>query len=219
MAILAPSMLSADFKVLGEELKTVEEYGAKYIHYDVMDGMFVPSLSFGPAILQSIRPASTLVHDVHLMIEEPIRYIEPFAKASADIITVHIEACSDLDATIAKIKECGCKVGVSVKPATPVSALEPYLEKIDMILIMSVEPGFGGQKFMPVALGKIEEAKALVESKGLNIDIQVDGGIYTHNVEDVLKAGANIIVAGSAVFNGDTKQNTIDMMDILNRYE
>lgn len=219
MIILAPSMLSADFKVLGEELKTIEEYGAKYVHYDVMDGMFVPSLSFGPAILQSIRPASTLVHDVHLMIEEPIRYIEPFAKASADIITVHIEACSDLDATIAKIKEFGCKVGVSVKPATPVSALEPYLDKIDMILIMSVEPGFGGQKFMPMALDKIAEARALVNEKGLNIDIQVDGGIYTHNVEDVIKAGANIIVAGSAVFNGDTKANTVAMMEILNRYE
>lgn len=219
MIILAPSMLSADFKVLGEELKTIEENGAKYVHYDVMDGMFVPSLSFGPAILQSIRPASTLVHDVHLMIEEPIRYIEPFAKASADIITVHIEACSDLDATIAKIKEFGCKVGVSVKPATPVSALEPYLDKIDMILIMSVEPGFGGQKFMPMALEKIAQARALVNEKGLNIDIQVDGGIYTHNVEDVIKAGANIIVAGSAVFNGDTKANTVAMMEILNRYE
>lgn len=219
MKILAPSMLSADFKVLGEELKTIEENGAKYVHYDVMDGMFVPSLSFGPAILQSIRPASTLVHDVHLMIEEPIRYIEPFAKASADIITVHLEACEDLDATIAKIRECGCKVGVSIKPATPVSALEPYVEKIDMILIMSVEPGFGGQKFMPIALEKIAEAKALVEAKGLNVDIQVDGGIYTHNVEDVIKAGANIIVAGSAVFNGDTEQNTKDMMEILNRYE
>lgn len=219
MMILAPSMLSADFKVLGEELKTTEENGAKYIHYDVMDGMFVPNLSFGPGILQSIRPASTLVHDVHLMIEEPIRYIEAFAKASADIITVHIEACEDLDATIAKIREYGCKVGVSVKPATPVSVLEPYLDKIDMILIMSVEPGFGGQKFMPIALEKIAQAKAMVEAKGLNIDIQVDGGIDAQNVEDVIKAGANIIVAGSAVFNGDTKQNTIDMMEILNKYE
>ncbi len=218
MIILAPSMLSADFKVLGEELKTTEENGAKYIHYDVMDGMFVPSLSFGPAILQSIRPASTMVHDVHLMIEEPIRYIEAFAKASADIITVHIEACKDLDATIAKIKEFGCKVGVSVKPATPVSALKPYLDKIDMILIMSVEPGFGGQKFMPTSLAKIEEARAMVNESGLNIDIQVDGGIYTHNVEDVIKAGANIIVAGSAIYNGDTKQNTIEMMEILNKY-
>ena len=219
MMILAPSMLSADFKVLGEDLKTTEENGAKYIHYDVMDGMFVPNLSFGPSILQSIRPASTMVHDVHLMIEEPIRYVEAFAKASADIITVHIEACKDLDATIAKIKECGCKVGVSVKPATPVSALEPYLEKIDMILIMSVEPGFGGQKFMPSALNKIAEAKALVETKGLNIDIQVDGGIDINNVEDVIKAGANIIVAGSAVYNGDTAANTKAMMEILNKYE
>lgn len=219
MMILAPSMLSADFKILGEELKTTEENGAKYIHYDVMDGMFVPSLSFGPGILQSIRPASTMVHDVHLMIEEPIRYIEAFAKASADIITVHIEACEDLDATIAKIRECGCKVGVSVKPATPVSALEPYVDKIDMILIMSVEPGFGGQKFMPMALTKIAEAKKLVESKGLDVDIQVDGGIYTHNVEDVIKAGANIIVAGSAVYNGDTAANTKAMMEILNKYE
>ena len=219
MMILAPSMLSADFKVLGEELKTVETYGATYIHYDVMDGMFVPSLSFGPAILQSIRPASKLVHDVHLMIEEPIRYIEAFAKASADIITVHLEACEDLHATIAKIKECGCKVGVSIKPKTPVSALEPYLEELDMILIMSVEPGFGGQKFIPSSLEKIAEARSLVSEKGFDIDIQVDGGIYTHNVEEVLKAGANIIVAGSAVFNGDTKQNTIDMMDILKKYE
>ena len=219
MIILAPSMLSADFKILGEELKATEDNGATYIHYDVMDGMFVPSLSFGPGILQSIRPASNMVHDVHLMIEEPIRYIEAFAKASADIITVHIEACKDLDATIAKIKECGCKVGVSVKPATPVSALKPYLDKIDMILIMSVEPGFGGQKFIPTSLAKIEEARAMVNESGLNIDIQVDGGIYTHNVEDVLKAGANIIVAGSAVYNGDTVANTKAMMEILKKYE
>lgn len=219
MMILAPSMLSADFKVLGEELQATEKHGAKYIHYDVMDGMFVPNLSFGPGILQSIRPASTLVHDVHLMIEEPIRYIEAFAKASADIITVHIEACEDLDATIAKIRECGCKVGVSVKPATPVSELEPYIEKIDMILIMSVEPGFGGQKFMPIALEKIAQAKALVESKGLDVDIQVDGGIDTRNVEDVIKAGANIIVAGSSIFNGDTAANTDAMMELLNQYE
>lgn len=219
MMILAPSMLSADFKVLGEELKTTEENGAKYIHYDVMDGMFVPNLSFGPGILKSIRPASTLIHDVHLMIEEPIRYIEAFAKASADIITVHIEACKDLDATIEKIREYGCKVGVSVKPATPVSVLEPYLDKIDMILIMSVEPGFGGQKFMPIALEKIAQAKAMIEEKGLNIDIQVDGGIDTKNVEDVIQAGANIIVAGSSVFNGDTAANTKAMMEILNKYE
>ena len=219
MTILAPSMLSADFKELGKEIKTIEENGAKYLHFDVMDGIFVPSISFGMPVLKSIRSGTNLVCDVHLMITEPIRYVEEFAKAGADLITIHLEACEDVDATIAKIKACGCKVGVSIKPNTPVSALQPYLEKVDMILIMSVEPGFGGQKFIPSSLEKIAETKAMIDASGLNIDIQVDGGIYTHNVEDVLKAGANIIVAGSAVFNGDTKQNTIDMMEILNKYE
>lgn len=219
MTILAPSMLSADFKELGKEIKTIEENGAKYLHFDVMDGIFVPSISFGMPVLKSIRSGTNLVCDVHLMITEPIRYVEDFAKAGADLITIHLEACEDVDATIAKIKACGCKVGVSIKPNTPVSALQPYLEKVDMILIMSVEPGFGGQKFIPSSLEKIAETKAMIDASGLNIDIQVDGGIYTHNVEEVLKAGANIIVAGSAVFNGDTKQNTIDMMEILNKYE
>lgn len=219
MTILAPSMLSADFKELGKEIKTIEENGAKYLHFDVMDGIFVPSISFGMPVLKSIRSGTNLVCDVHLMITEPIRYVEEFAKAGADLITIHLEACEDVDATIAKIKACGCKVGVSIKPNTPVSALQPYLEKVDMILIMSVEPGFGGQKFIPSSLEKIAETKAMIDASGLNIDIQVDGGIYTHNVEEVLKAGANIIVAGSAVFNGDTKQNTIDMMEILNKYE
>ena len=219
MMILAPSMLAADFKELGKEIKSIEENGAQYLHFDVMDGIFVPSISFGMPVLESIRPATKLICDVHLMITEPIRYIEAFVKAGADLVTVHLEACEDIDATIAKIKECGCKVGVSIKPGTPVSTLESYIDKIDMVLIMSVEPGFGGQKFMPIALDKIAETKALVESKGLNVDIQVDGGIYTHNVEDVIKAGANIIVAGSAVFRGDTAQNTRDMMEILKKYE
>ncbi len=219
MTILAPSMLSADFKELGKEIRVIEENGAKYLHFDVMDGIFVPSISFGMPVLKSIRPATNLVCDAHLMITEPIRYVEDFAKAGADLITIHLEACEDVNATIAKIKECGCKVGISIKPKTPVSALQPYLDKVDMILIMSVEPGFGGQKFIPSSLEKIAETKAMIDAKGLNVDIQVDGGIYTHNVEEVLKAGANIIVAGSAVFNGDTKQNTIDMMEILNKYE
>lgn len=219
MMILAPSMLSADFKELGKEIRTIEENGAKYLHFDVMDGIFVPSISFGMPVLQSIRPGTDLVCDVHLMITEPIRYIEDFAKAGADLITIHLEACEDVDATIEKIRECGCKVGVSIKPKTPVSALEAYLEKIDMILIMSVEPGFGGQKFIPSSLEKIVETKAMIDKKNLDVDIQVDGGIYTHNVEDVIKAGANIIVAGSAVFKGDTRQNTINMMEILNKYE
>ena len=219
MTILAPSMLSADFKELGKEIQAIEENGAKYLHFDVMDGIFVPSISFGMPVLKSIRSGTNLVCDVHLMITEPIRYVEDFAKAGADLITIHLEACEDVNATIAKIKECGCKVGISIKPNTPVSTLQPYLDKVDMILIMSVEPGFGGQKFIPSSLEKIAETKAMIDASGLNIDIQVDGGIYTHNVEDVLKAGANIIVAGSAVFNGDTKQNTIDMMEILNKYE
>ena len=219
MTILAPSMLSADFKELGKEIQVIEENGAKYLHFDVMDGIFVPSISFGMPVLKSIRPGTNLVCDVHLMITEPIRYVEDFAKAGADLITIHLEACEDVDATISKIKECGCKVGLSIKPNTPVSALQPYLDMVDMILIMSVEPGFGGQKFIPSSLEKISETKAMIDAKGLSIDIQVDGGIYTHNVETVLKAGANIIVAGSAVFNGDTKQNTIDMMEILNKYE
>ncbi len=219
MMILAPSMLSADFKVLGEEMRAIEENGAQYLHFDVMDGIFVPSISFGIPVLQSIRPGTNLVCDVHLMITEPIRYIEAFAKAGADIITVHLEACEDIDATIAKIREYGCRVGVSIKPNTPVSALKPYLESIDMILIMSVEPGFGGQKFIPTSLEKIAQCKELLEEKGLQRDIEVDGGIYTHNVEEVLQAGANVIVAGSAVFNGDTAQNTRDMMEILKKYE
>lgn len=219
MTILAPSMLSADFKKLGEEIRTIEENGAKYLHFDVMDGIFVPSISFGMPVLKSIRSGTNLVCDVHLMITEPIRYVEDFAKAGADLITIHLEACEDVNATIDKIKECGCKVGISIKPNTPVSTLQPYLDKVDMILIMSVEPGFGGQKFIPSSLDKISETKAMIDAKGLNIDIQVDGGIYTHNVEEVLNAGANIIVAGSAVFNGDTKQNTIDMMEILKKYE
>ena len=219
MTILAPSMLSADFKELGKEIQAIEENGAKYLHFDVMDGIFVPSISFGMPVLKSIRSGTNLVCDVHLMITEPIRYVEDFAKAGADLITIHLEACEDVNATIAKIKECGCKVGISIKPNTPVSTLQPYLDKVDMILIMSVEPGFGGQKFIPSSLEKIAETKAMIDASGLNIDIQVDGGIYTHNVEDVLKAGANIIVAGSAIFNGDTKQNTIDMMEILKKYE
>lgn len=219
MTILAPSMLSADFKELGKEIQVIEENGAKYLHFDVMDGIFVPSISFGMPVLKSIRSGTNLVCDVHLMITEPIRYVEDFAKAGADLITIHLEACEDVDATIAKIRECGCKVGVSIKPKTPVSALQPYLDKVDMILIMSVEPGFGGQKFIPSSLEKIAETKAMIDANGFSVDIQVDGGIYTHNVEEVLKAGANIIVAGSAVFNGDTKKNTIDMMELLKKYE
>lgn len=219
MMILAPSILAADFKELGKEIRTIEENGAQYLHFDVMDGMFVPSISFGVPVLESIRPATSLVCDAHLMVTEPIRYVETFAKAGADLITVHLEACEDIDATIEKIRACGCKVGVSICPDTPVISVKNLLEKVDMILIMSVHPGFGGQAFIPESLEKIRQLKAMIDAADLSVDIQVDGGIYTHNVEQVIEAGANIIVAGSAIFKGDTANNTKEMLEILKRYE
>lgn len=219
MMILAPSMLSADFKRLGEEIRAIEENGAQYLHFDVMDGIFVPNISFGIPVLKSIRPATKMVCDAHLMITEPIRYVEAFVKAGADLITIHLEACEDVDATIAKIREYGCKVGISICPDTPVSTLEDYVEKVDMVLIMSVHPGFGGQKFIPTSLDKIRELKSMIERKGLTTDIQVDGGIGAGNVEEVIKAGANIIVAGSAVFGEDTGNKTREMLEILKKYE
>ena len=219
MMILAPSILAADFKELGKEIRTIEENGAQYLHFDVMDGMFVPSISFGVPVLESIRPATKLVCDAHLMVTEPIRYVEAFAKAGADLITVHLEACEDINATIERIRACGCKVGVSICPDTPVISVKNLLKKVDMILIMSVHPGFGGQAFIPESLDKIRELKAMIDAEGLCVDIRVDGGIYTHNVEEVIEAGANVIVAGSAIFKGDTANNTKEMLEILKRYE
>ena len=217
--ILAPSILSADFKILGEQLKLTEEAGAEYIHFDVMDGMFVPSISFGMPVLASIKGATTQTLDVHLMVTEPIRYVEEFVKAGADIVTVHYEACEDLQATIAKIHAAGAKVGISIKPKTPVDVLLPYLDQAEMFLIMSVEPGFGGQAFIPESLDKIREVRAMLNEKNLETDIQVDGGIYVENVREVLDAGANVIVAGSAVFRGDAGENTAKFMEILKSYE
>lgn len=217
--ILAPSILAADFKCLEKQMKMTEESGAEYLHFDVMDGMFVPSISFGMPVLKSIRNATDQVMDVHLMIQDPIRYVEEFAKAGADIITVHLEACSDVQKTIEKIRDCGKKAAISICPETPAAELAPYLEMVDMILIMSVHPGFGGQKFIPDSLQKIRDVKAMVEEKNVKTDIEVDGGIYTTNVEDVLDAGANVIVAGSAVFGGDPAANTKAMMEILKKYE
>ena len=216
---LAPSILAADFKELGAEMKRTEDNGAGYLHFDVMDGMFVPSISFGMPVLASIREATAQVKDVHLMVQEPIRYIEAFGEAGADLITVHLEACEDVAATIAKIRETGCKVGLSICPETDAAAVDPYLDQVDMILVMSVHPGFGGQKFIPESLDKIRQIRQAAEERGLSLDIEVDGGIYLTNVREVLDAGANIIVAGSAVFRGDAGKNTKDFMEIMREYE
>ena len=217
--VLSPSILAADFKVLGQEMKKTEENGAAYIHFDVMDGMFVPSISFGMPVLASINDATEQFMDAHLMVQEPIRYVEAFQKAGADYVTVHLEACEDVKTTLDKIHECGMKAGLAVNPETDVKELVPYLEDVEMILIMSVHPGFGGQKFIPESLDKIREVRAMLNEKNLEIDIQVDGGIYVENVREVLDAGANVIVAGSAVFRGDAGENTAKFMEILKNYE
>ena len=217
--ILAPSILAADFNNLGEEMKKTERNGAQYIHFDVMDGMFVPSISFGMPVLKSIHDTSEQIMDAHLMVQEPIRYIEAFKEAGADIVTIHLEACENVEQTIAKIRECGMKVGLSICPETSEKEVEHLLSKIDMLLVMSVHPGFGGQKFIPESLDKIRAIRKMIEEQGLNVDIQVDGGIYLTNVREVLDAGANIIVAGSALFKGDPAQNTKEFMEILKSYE
>ena len=219
MYILAPSILAADFRTLGKEMELTEEAGAEYIHFDVMDGMFVPSISFGMPVLQSIKGATSQVMDAHLMVQEPIRYIEDFKRAGADIVTVHLEACGDVDATIKKIRSSGMKAGLSICPDTKAEEAKRYLPDIDMLLVMSVHPGFGGQKFIPESLEKIRALRTMTDALGLDTDIEVDGGIYHSNAREVLDAGANVIVAGSAVFGGDTMKNTKEFMEILKDYE
>ena len=217
--VIAPSILAADFKVLGQEMKKTEDNGAEYIHFDVMDGMFVPSISFGMPVMASIHDATEQFMDAHLMVQEPIRYVEAFQKAGADSVTVHVEACEDVKATLNKIRECGMKVGLSINPETDVKEVVPYLEEVDMILVMCVHPGFGGQKFIPESLDKIRAIRAMLNEKNLETDIQADGGVYVENVREVLDAGANVIVAGSAVFRGDAGENTAKFMEILKSYE
>lgn len=215
MNILSPSILSADFTRLGEEIETIDNAGAEYIHVDVMDGMFVPSISYGMPVIKSIRKSTGKVFDVHLMISEPIRYIADFAASGADMITVHVEACSDVVATIEKIREYKLKVGITLNPDTPVSAIKPYLNRVDMVLIMSVNPGFGGQKFITSSVDKIKEVKRLRDELNLSYDIEVDGGINIDNLATVLEAGANVIVAGSAIFRGDAAENVKEFKSIM----
>ena len=211
--IISPSILAADFNILGQQIKEVARSGAKYLHIDVMDGMFVPSISFGMPVIRSIRKNTDLIFDVHLMIEQPLRYLEEFADCGADMITFHLEAAGDhVEETIDRIHALGCKAGLSIKPATPVSAVEPYVEKLDMILIMTVEPGFGGQKYIESSTEKIRQMRQIVTEHGLETDIQVDGGITVDNVSVVKEAGANVIVAGSAVFKGDIVSNMKRLM-------
>ena len=217
--ILSPSILAADFTELGRQIQATENGGAAYLHFDVMDGVFVPSISFGMPVLASIKSATKQVMDAHLMITEPIRYVEEFVKAGADIITVHYEACEDVRATIKKIHDCGVKAGISICPDTPAEVLKELLAEVEMILVMTVHPGFGGQKLIPETLEKVAKIRRMLDEAGLERDIQVDGGIYTNNVEKALEAGANVIVAGSAVFKGSPLQNTIEFMEILKRYE
>lgn len=194
----------------------MDEAGAQYVHIDVMDGQFVPSISIGLPVIKTIRKCTDRIFDVHLMIEEPIRYIDEFADAGADIITVHAESCKHLDRTIDAIKEKGIIAGVALNPATPLSAIEYVLPKVDMVLVMTVNPGFGGQKLIPYTVDKVRDLKKLIQSTGNKVDIEVDGGINLNNVREVMEAGANIIVAGSAVFNGDIENNVKSFLDILN---
>lgn len=203
MKILAPSLLSADFSRLREEVKTIEEAGAKYLHLDVMDGHFVPNISFGAPVIKPLRKHTDMVFDVHLMISEPEKYLEDFKNAGADILNVHAETCKDIKGTVGMIKAMGLKAGITIKPDTPVSVIEPVLADVDMVLVMTVYPGFSGQKLIPSAMDKIVTVDKIRKEKGYDYTIQIDGGVGLSNLRQVLKTGVDIVVAGSAVFGAE----------------
>lgn len=217
MLYLSPSILSADFTKLGEQVLQIEEAGVNWVHIDVMDGMFVPSISFGMPIIKSLRKVTNLFFDVHLMIQEPIRYIEDFKEVGANLITVHVEACENIGETIQKIKQAGCKVGISINPTTEVSVIEPWIEEVDLVLVMSVQPGFGGQKLIEATLEKMKQARKLIDARNPKCYLEADGGIYLHNVQQVLDAGVNVVVAGTSVFKGDMKENVSGFLKIMNQ--
>lgn len=213
--ILAPSILAADCADLRTEIQAIEAEGAEYVHIDVMDGVFVPSLSFGIPIVESVRKITGMVLDVHLMIIHPLKYIKQFAQAGADSITFHMESEDDPDEVIDAIRAAGCKVGISIKPGTPIEDVYRYLDKVDMLLIMTVEPGFGGQLYIPASTARIAQARYHINSNALNVDIEVDGGMTEETAATVIEVGANVIVAGSAIFHGDTADNTRKYVKLL----
>lgn len=219
MNCLSPSLLSADFANLGEQVALLDAAGAQYVHIDVMDGIFVPSISMGLPVIKSIRPVSDRIFDVHLMIQNPDLYIDDFVNAGADIISVHAEACTHLDRTIQKIKEKGILAGVALNPATSLSAVEYVLGEVDMVLVMTVNPGFGGQKLIPYTIDKIRDLRSMLDERGLKTDIEADGGVTLDNVGKVLGSGANIVVAGSAVFGGDIKENIESFLQYMAEQE
>ena len=218
MLELSPSLLSADFTNLKSEMEVLDKNGVKYLHLDVMDGMFVPNISFGPMIIKQLRPLTNMIFDVHLMIEDPDRYVQNFKDAGADILTVHYEACKHLHRTVSYIKSLGMKAGVSLNPATNIDVLDYVLEDLDLVLIMSVNPGFGGQSFIPSAIDKINNLKAKIRERNLNVIVEVDGGVKTTNVKDVIEAGADLIVSGSDVF-ADKENRIRAYKEIFKNYE
>ena len=217
MLKLAPSLLAADFSRLHEDIKVIEESGAHYLHLDVMDGAFVPSISFGMPVIKALRSCTDMVFDVHMMVEEPARYVDVVRECGADLICVHAEACKHLDSTVRQIRQSGAKAGVALNPATSLAAVEMVLPLVEMVLVMSVNPGFGGQKFIPYTVEKVRSLRRKLDENAA--DIQVDGGVTLANVEELLKAGANVIVAGTSVFQGDAGENVGRFLEIFDRYE
>ena len=217
MNCLSPSILSADFTKLGEQIALLDRAGAQYVHIDVMDGMFVPSISYGMPVIRSIRACTERIFDVHLMIEDPDRYIDDFTEAGADLISVHVEACGHLDRTIHAIREKGVLAAAALNPSTPLTTLDYILPELDMVLLMGVNPGFGGQKYIPYITQKIRDLREMIRRAGCQTDIEIDGGVNFQNVTEILDAGANVIVAGSAVFRGDIEENVQTFLRMMDR--
>ena len=212
---IAPSLLAADFARVGEQLKEIESVGVKYLHLDVMDGIFVPSISFGMPVIESLRKNTDMIFDVHMMVIDPERYIEVIKKSGADIITIHVEACKDVVGTLKAIRELGARPAISINPKTPVAELVPFLPYVDMVLIMSVEPGFGGQSFIENSYAKLREIAEIRRENNIDFLIEVDGGVNASNIKAVAECGADILVAGSAVFKNNAGENAKTLMELI----